>query len=103
METMIARGQCVEIGLKAHATQLFPAFHRIHRRPSIGVAMDEQHRTGGEIEGEFRCEPRVILVAAFRISGIDAIGERVGRIDRDRPLNGAGNLVGVIDRRVGAR
>jgi hypothetical protein len=101
LEAVITSDERVEIGLDPHPAKLLPAFHRIHRRPTVRIAVDEQDRTRREVERELRDEPRVVLVAALRIRGFRAVRERVSRIDRDRPLHVAGKLVKVVDRPIG--
>ena len=42
--------QRVEITLDAHPTELLPAFDRVHRRPAVCIAVDEEDRACGEVE-----------------------------------------------------
>ena len=90
--------KCVEVRLNSHPTKLLPAFHRIHRCPTVGIAVDEQHRTARQVKGELFYGSRFILVATLRIRDIRSVCECVCRIDRDRPLHVAGKLVEVVDR-----
>lgn len=50
LEAVTSADQRVEIGLDSHPAKLLPAFHGIHRRPTVRVAVDEQHRTGRQVE-----------------------------------------------------
>ena len=63
--------------------------------------MDEEHGRRVEIEGEFRREVGVILVAALGIGLLQAVRQGVGGIDADAPLDLAGDLVQLVERMVG--
>ena len=86
LEAVIPSDERVEIGLDPHPAKLLPAFHRIHRRPTVRIAVDEQDRTRREVERELRDEPRVVLVAPRRSSRLhsppdESIGNDRGQAD----------------------
>ena len=87
----------MQIALNPHAAQLLPALDRIHRRPAVGIAVDEAHRRSVEIERELRHRHRRVAVAAGPVRNVGAVGERIRRIDRARPLHLAGHLVDIVD------
>ena len=64
--------------------------------------MNEQDRTSIQIKGELRHKTGRIIIATGGVVTIGTIGQRVGRIDRHRPLHIAGDLVEIVDRPVGA-
>ena len=93
LEAMSSPGQRMEIGLDTHLAKLFPAFHRIHRRVSIRIAVNEKHRACRQIEGEFGNDTGVVWVTTFRVGTIGPVCKGVGRVYRDGPLHFAGKFM----------
>ena len=91
-------GQGVQFGLDAHRPHLFPDLDGIHRGPAVGVPVDEEHGRRVEIEGEFRREYGIILIASLGVVRVDSVRQRIGGIDADAPLNLAGQFVQRVDR-----
>ena len=56
LEAVAAQREGVELALDAHRAHLFPGLDGIHRGVGVGVAVDEEHRGGVEVEGELRRE-----------------------------------------------
>ena len=93
LEAMSAQRKRVKFALDSHPAHLLPALNGVHGRPNIRIAVDEQRRTRIGIERELRNEARIVLVTALRIRPVDSVGERIGGIDRHRPLNVARKFV----------
>ena len=70
-------------------------------RPAIRIAMNEEDGARIQIERELRHEPRIILVAALHVRILAAVRQRIGRVDRHRPLHVARQLVEIVDRIIG--
>ena len=60
--------------------------------------MDEEHRCGVEVKGEFRDKPGGIFVATFCVRDINAVSKGIRRINTDTPLHIARDLVDGVDR-----
>lgn len=50
LEAVGTANQRVKISLDAHPAELLPAFDRVHRRPAVCIAVDEEDRACGEVE-----------------------------------------------------
>ena len=93
LEAMSSLGQRMEIGLDTHLAKLFPAFHRIHRRVSIRIAVNEKHRACRQIEGEFGNDTGVVWVTTFRVGTIGPVCQSIGWVDRHSPLHFTGKFM----------
>ena len=87
LEAVVAGGKGVEVGLYAHLHHLFPCLHRIHGSPSVGVAVDEHHGGGVQVEGEFGGQHGVVLVSAAAVGAVKSVCKRIGGIDAHAPLH----------------
>ena len=93
----------MELALEPHRVQLLPALDRVHGRIAVGIAVQEEHLAGLRIEREVVDQDVGVQIAAIGVGSIGAVGERVGGIERDRPLDVAGLVVDVVDPRVRRR
>ena len=100
LEAMWTQGQRMQFALNAHGTHLLPSLNRIHGGPYIGIAVNKEHRSGLQVEVEFRNQNGAVVVAACRIVNFATIRKRVGRIDADSLLNITGQLIYVVDGQV---
>ena len=86
-----------------HLAQLLPALHGIHARPVVARAVQEEHRTCPAVKGKFRHEHGRIVDAPRHVGRVNAVRERIRRIDGARPLERARLAVDLVHRLVRRR
>ena len=64
LEAVGPQGKGVELALDAHAAHPFPCLHGAHGGIAVGIAMNEEHGSGLEVETEFRHQHVLVLIAA---------------------------------------
>ena len=92
LEAMVAQGEGMKLALNAHSAHLLPTFDRIHRSPTVRIAVDEQHWGRIQVKGELRCQHVRVLVSSMNIELIEAVAEGISGINPYSPLNIARNF-----------
>ena len=99
---MVTQGEGVKLALDTHSTHLLPSLNRVHSRPAICIAVDEEHRCCVEVEVELWHKHCAVGIAACCVVCVSTIGEGVCRIDTNTPLHIAGLIVDDIGMQVGS-
>ena len=101
LEAVAAQREGVELALDAHRAHLFPGLDGVHRGVGVGVAVQEEHRGGVEVEAELRRVDGRVVISPGGIAPLHAVRQDVGGIDADAPLDLAGDAVDGVDGVVG--
>lgn len=88
----------MQFALDAHRAHLLPDFHGVHCGPGVGIAVDEEHRCGVEVESELGHKRVGIIISSRHVlAPVGVALKGICRIDSDSPLHLAGEFVYVVD------
>ena len=100
-EGVVGQGENMQLRRNIHFTQLQIDRDRTGGRVAVAVAVNEAHRRRFGVEREVADERRV--VSAIFVFAVDAVAQRVSRVNRNREVQVARRFIEIVDRFVSRR